>query len=76
MSDRPFDTAADAWSTYTDVLNGMGGEARLAAALEFSDSIREIYLDGVRARHPDWSAKLIIRHVIAEEYGIDLPSDR
>jgi hypothetical protein len=76
MSSRPLDTSPQAWSTYAAVLGRMSGEARLSAALEFSDSIREIQLAGIQARHPTWDAARVIRHLIADEYGVQVVGGR
>ena len=73
MSPRPLDTSAAAWSEYGDVLERMGGEQRLLAALEMSESVRLVRLAGIRAQHPDWDEEAVVRHFIAEEHGTRLP---
>jgi hypothetical protein len=51
----------------------MGGPARVRAAIELSEAIREIRLAGIMARHPELSRRQAIARVIAEEYGVELP---
>jgi hypothetical protein len=51
MSPRPNDTTEDAWSAYQGVLDEMDGPARLYAAIELSDAVREIRMSGLKARH-------------------------
>lgn len=75
MISRPLDTTPEAWARQNDVLDRMGGPARLLAALELSDAVREIRLAGLRARHPDLSRRQVVARLVAEEYGIDLPRE-
>lgn len=70
---RPLDTDPETWARYTAVLDGMDGPARVRAALELSQTVREIRLAGLRARHPDLSPRQIITRLVAEDYGVDLP---
>jgi len=72
MSPRPLDTSEKAWSEYGAILDHMGGEARLRAALEMSDAVRLIRLAGIQALHPRWAQDQLVRQFILEEYGIEL----
>lgn len=74
MTSRPLDTDAKAWATYNAVLDRMDGPARLRAALELSDTVREIRLAGLRARYPDMSPRELVSRLVAEDYGIQLPA--
>ncbi len=76
MISRPHDTAPEAWSKYHAVLDGMDAAARLNAAVELSDAVREIRLAGIAARHPDLSRDEIIARLVSEDYGVSLPSRR
>ncbi|MDT8341264.1 MAG: hypothetical protein RQ751_07100 [Longimicrobiales bacterium] len=75
MTSRPLDTAPDAWARHNDVLDGMDGPARVRAAMELSDVVREIRLAGLRARHPGLSPRAVVARLVAEDHGIDLPSE-
>lgn len=76
MISRPMDTGPEAWATYNAVLGRMDGPARLRAALELSEAVREIRLAGLRARNPDLSPREIVTRLVAEDYGIELPSQK
>jgi hypothetical protein len=51
----------------------MDGPSRLHAAVELSESVREIRLAGIRARHPELNARQVIARWVLEEYGLKLP---
>jgi len=74
MTSRPSDTASTSWSTYTAVLDRMGGAARLHAAVELSEAVREIRLAGIRARHPELTPRQVVAQVILEDYGVKIPT--
>ncbi len=73
MSPRPLDTGHSSWAAYTSVLDHMDGAARLHAAVELSESVREIRLAGIRARHPDLTPREVLARWVLEEYGLALP---
>jgi hypothetical protein len=73
MTSRPQDTDPATWSQYEAVLDRMGGSARLCAALELSDAVRELRLAGIRARHPQLSPREVVAFLVAEDYGVELP---
>lgn len=76
MIRRPLDTDPEAWTRYNAVLDRMDGPKRLLAALELSDTVREIRLAGLRARHPDLNPRQVVARLVAEDYGIDLPAEK
>ena len=76
MDLRPRDTSAEAWSLQRAVLERMGGSARLLAALDLSEAVRTIRLEGLRVRHPDDDEAGLIRRLVREDYGIDLTTRR
>ena len=51
---RPPDTTHDAYVAQILALRAVGPEARLAMALDMSDAVRSIAVDGIRARHPEY----------------------
>ena len=73
MSPRPLDTSPSNWAAYTGVLDHMDGSARLHAAVELSESVRELRLAGIRARHPGLSATQVVARWVFEEHGVILP---
>jgi len=74
MKSRPMDTTAASWDQYNLVLDGMDGAARLHAAIELSESVREVRLSGIRARHPKLTQLEIVARLVWEDYGVSLPS--
>ena len=73
MSPRPLDTSLSVWTAYTGALDQMGGPARLRAAVELSESVRELRLAGIRARHPGLNGREVVARWVFEEYGVALP---
>lgn len=73
MSSRPHDTMPESWSRQQAVLDRMDGTARLLAALDLSEAVREIRLAGIQARHPELSRREVVRMLVAEDYGVELP---
>jgi hypothetical protein len=73
MISRPLDTAPASWSEYNAVLDRMDGPARLHAAVELSDAVREVRLAGIRARHPELTRRESVARLVAEDYGVTLP---
>jgi hypothetical protein len=76
MTSRPLDTDPETWARHSAVLDQMDGPARVRAALELSDTVREIRLAGLRARNPELSPKQVIARLVAEDYGIELPIEK
>lgn len=72
MSPRPFDTTLDAWRAQQDALSRIGPAARVQVAVELSDVVREIQIEGVRARHPGWDRRRAVRHIVLSRLGVDL----
>jgi hypothetical protein len=71
---RPLDTTSASWLEYHAVLDRMDGAARVFAAVELSDSVREVRLSGIRARFPDMTPQERVAQLVLEDYGITLPS--
>lgn len=76
MTPRPLDTDRAAWAAQNAALDRMDGPARLHAALELSEAVREIRLAGIRSRHPRSSREDAVRRLVLEEYGVRLPNPR
>lgn len=72
MSTRPADTSPEAWRVQQDALSRIGPAARFRAAVEMSDAIREIQIEGVRSRHPVWDRRRVVHHIVLSQLGIDL----
>jgi hypothetical protein len=74
MSSRPLDTTPEAWARWNGIFERMTGEQRLRLALEMSADLREIRLAGIRVRHPGASDEEVVRLLVREDYGIELPA--
>ncbi len=73
MNWRPLDTTASSWSQYEAVLDGLSGPARLLAAVELSEAVRELRLAGIQARRPGLSLREAVAVMVAEDHGVELP---
>jgi len=74
-SSIPRDTSPDAWEVQQVALERLGGSGRVAVALDLSEAIQTIQLDGIQARHPDWSRAEAVRYLIRDRHGVSLPRD-
>ena len=74
MISRPLDTAPASWTEYNAVLHRMGGSARLCAAIELSEAVRELRVAGIRARHPELTDREVVARLVCEDHGITLPT--
>jgi len=54
----------------------MGPEGRLQAAIDLSESIRSIQIDGLLARNPGWDKADAVRYLVRKQFGIELPRSR
>jgi hypothetical protein len=52
----PKDTSPDAWARHLSGVRAMTPQDRLRLAAAMSDEIRALARDGIRSRHPDWTA--------------------
>jgi hypothetical protein len=53
------DTAPEAAHVQLAVLQRLGGERRLAMALQMTSALRRLVAAGVRGRHPEYSAEQV-----------------
>jgi hypothetical protein len=67
------DTSAEAAAAHTEVFERMGPARRALAAMEMSDDLRAVALDALSARHPDLGHRELIRLLVLELHGVDLP---
>lgn len=72
MTHRPLDTAPDALELQRSVLEALGPEARVRAAIEMSESIRSVRLAGLQARHPEASERQLVARFIDQVHGVQL----
>ena len=53
----------------------LGPEGRVRAALELSEAVRTVQLEGILSRNPEWSEREAVRHLVRTLHGIDLPRE-
>jgi hypothetical protein len=52
----PKDTSPEAWARHIESIRALTPQDRLRLTATMTDEIREIARDGIRHRHPDWTA--------------------
>lgn len=57
MRNPPDDTSVASWHTQLGILARMDPESRVRAAIELSDAVRELQIQGILVRNPDWSRR-------------------
>jgi hypothetical protein len=72
MGTIPADTSAASWQLRREILARMDPEARVRTAIDLSESVREIQIQGLLARHPAWERDHAVRHLVRQIAGIDL----
>ena len=60
MSDKLTDTKAEARVAQIEVLKRLGPERRSELAAQWSDEMRQIALQGIRDRHPEFSERRVV----------------
>ena len=64
MSTRPLDTSTTSWLVQREVLAAMAPSARIRVAIDLSESVREIQIEGLLARNPGWSREDAVASLI------------
>ena len=54
---RANDTSAAGWNAQQVALTRMSPESRMRVAIDLSESVREIQIQGILARNPEWSRR-------------------
>lgn len=73
MSSKPLDTTPEAWAAQRRALARMDPDTRVRVALDLSDSVRAIQIEGLCARNPGWTERDAVRHIVASHVGGDPP---
>ena len=69
---RPLDTNVDAYNKQLEIFQAMTPEERLQRGSELSQFTRGLLADGVKLRHPEYTANEIRLAVIRLELGDEL----
>jgi hypothetical protein len=72
MTTKPDDTSVASWQTQQEILAAMGGEARIRVAIDMSESVRRIQIEGLLARNPEWNRARAVREVVSKQFSVDL----
>lgn len=70
---RPRDTSPEVWALQREIVSNMEPEARVRMAIELSEAVRQIQIEGLLARNPDWTPRDAVRHIVREQFGVELP---
>ncbi|MEZ4423232.1 MAG: hypothetical protein R3E98_07490 [Gemmatimonadota bacterium] len=73
MDTRPQDTSPEAWAYTLALHRALSPARRVELALEMSDEVRAIQLEGLLARNPRWTRADAVRHLVHREFGVRLP---
>jgi hypothetical protein len=73
MSTTPLDTTSEAWLVQREALARMGGEARVQTAIELSEAVRVLQMEGILARNPGWSRSEAIQYLLRQMAPASLP---
>jgi hypothetical protein len=64
MSTRPRDTSDASWVAQRQILAAMDPSARVQVAIDLSESVRELRIQGLLARNPGWGRPEAVRWLI------------
>jgi hypothetical protein len=64
MSTKPIDTTAEGWAIQRNALEQLGGEGRVRTAIELSEAVREMQLQGILARNASWTRSDAVRWLL------------
>jgi hypothetical protein len=72
---RPLDTTPEAERIQLEIFRRMGPEKRLKAAIGLSRTCRELLIEGIRRRHPEYDQRQIrlavIRLILPEKLFLE-----
>jgi hypothetical protein len=69
MSTRPNDTSAPSWHAQRGILARMDPASRVRIAIDLSDSVRELQIQGILIRNPAWSRTDAVASLIQRMAG-------
>jgi hypothetical protein len=69
----PFDTSAEAAAVQQEIFRRMTPEQRFKAAVEMSDSMRDLALTGIRSRRPELTEEEALQELMRKMYGSAAP---
>lgn len=69
MSNRAQDTSAASWKAQQAAMKRMDPESRIRVAIDLSESVREIQVQGMLARNPGWRRSDAIDWLLQRSVG-------
>jgi hypothetical protein len=72
MNYVPLDTTLDAHKKQVEILRKLSPQRKALMAIELTDNIREIAVEGIRSRHPEFSEKQVMRELLRMIVGDEL----
>ena len=64
MSNRPHDTSDASWVAQRNAVAAMEPSSRLEVAIDLSEAVRELQIQGLLARHPSWTREEAVAWLI------------
>jgi hypothetical protein len=68
----PRDTTLDAHKKQVEILRKLSPERKALLAMELTDNIRQIAVEGIRTRHPEFNEKQVMRELLRLIIGDEL----
>lgn len=66
------DTTPEAHKRQVEILRKLSPERKALMAMELTDNIRQIAVEGIRSRHPEFNEKQIMRELLRMIVGDEL----
>lgn len=73
MATRPDDTSQAAWQLQRQAVARLSPEARVRTAIELSEAVRAIQIEGILARTPGLSRRDAVRQLVRAQLNVELP---
>jgi len=73
MFTRPTDASPPAWQAQLEALARMDPQSRVRAAIDLSEAVRELQIQGALARHPSWRRSDAVDWLVARLTGQPSP---
>ncbi|MGA2093578.1 MAG: hypothetical protein ABSH16_09250 [Sedimentisphaerales bacterium] len=72
MNYIPADTTLEAHRKQVEILRKLSPQSKALMAMELTDNIRQIAIEGIRSRHPEFNEKQVMRELLRMLVGDEL----
>jgi hypothetical protein len=72
MNYIPADTTLEAHRKQVEILRKLSPQRKALMAMELTDNIRQIAIEGIRSRHPEFNEKQVMRELLRLIIGDDI----